>query len=255
MGERPARSSHPRRCRCPDLKTITTMILVASMVLPGSAVAQDLEHRGQAVAWQYGMHIPAGEIRGLVLSENGDPLEHALVDVPHLGIRSMTGPDGAFRLSAVPPGPTQVRFRSMGHGTVSEEFLVPSDVGMHVVSILPLAMIGGRCGDLRWRGDGIYVDVVDVAKGRPPTVPVTVRLERGSDSWEQTSEIRPSEHGGTPLISLRYRIEEAGEYTIEVSAPGYVPWRLEGVDMEVELAVCDVTAANRRHSVQLVPVR
>jgi hypothetical protein len=50
------------------------------------------------VAWQYGMRIPPGEIRGLVLRENGDPLEHALVDLPDLGIRSMTGPDGAFQL-------------------------------------------------------------------------------------------------------------------------------------------------------------
>ena len=108
----------------------------------------------------------------------------------------------------------------------------------------------GRCGDLVFRGDGVFVDVVAASTGALPDVPVTLRLQRGDESWEVTETLRSVE-GGRPLLILWHRVEEPGVFRIEVSAPGYESWVRDEVFLEPELAVCSVTAEGRRYSVRL----
>lgn len=250
-------SANSRRRWAPERRSCAWVIrglITIGVLLPGQSLAQDLEHRGAPIAWQYGVTLSAGEIRGWVFGDHGGPIQGAQVYVEGSRTGTVSGPDGSFVLHGVAPGERRVRFQMIGYRAITEMMIVPSDVGIVVVAVLESQVIGGRCGDLRFRGDGIYVRVLDATTGEPLRKPVTVRLTKHNQSWEQTTDLSQGPPGATMLAALRHRIEEEGEYQIEVEAEGYLPWRKAGVELGIEWAVCDVTAKNRQHTVRLVPI-
>jgi hypothetical protein len=65
------------------MRKILVTSIAACILLhdPALGSAQDLEHRGVPIAWQYGLNVPAGTIRGFVADADGRPLTSAQISI------------------------------------------------------------------------------------------------------------------------------------------------------------------------------
>jgi hypothetical protein len=107
-----------------------------------------------AVAAVLGTRLLAAEITGVVRDESTDePVAGAVVTLEESGRAAVTGADGSYLLSDVPPGPHHLSVRVLGFQSRSLHVLVPASGSLRV--------------DLVLRADPIEVDAV-VVRSRVP---------------------------------------------------------------------------------------
>ncbi|HET6362099.1 MAG TPA: carboxypeptidase-like regulatory domain-containing protein, partial [Gemmatimonadota bacterium] len=107
-----------------------------------------------AVAAVLGSPLLAAEITGVVRDESsGEPVAGAVVTLEESGRAAVTGVDGFYAISDVPPGPHHLTVRVLGFQSRSLHVLVPASGSLRV--------------DLVLRADPIEVDAV-VVRSRVP---------------------------------------------------------------------------------------
>ena len=107
-----------------------------------------------AVAAVLGTELLAAEITGVVRDETtGEPVAGAVVTLEESGRAAVTGIDGSYVLSDVPPGPHHLSVRVLGFQSRSLHVLVPASGSLRV--------------DLVLRADPIEVDAVMVRSRVP----------------------------------------------------------------------------------------
>jgi hypothetical protein len=239
-----------------ELRVISCIALFLSFP-SGMSAQEPLESLGSSVAWRVSPAVPAGTISGLVFSDNGTPVEGAMVLLSgdHHGA-VVTGSDGSFSLVHGDAGPHVLEI--MGHlglWPVQEPVTIPIDHGVFVTAILQVRTMHGLCSEIVYTGTppgDLNVKVVDGTTGLPPAAVVTVRLEHESGVVENSVELTPE---GPPYghVGLGREIGTEGPHVVEVSAPGYRTWRLEDVDLRL-VPGCVPTLLNRDHRAELIPL-
>ena len=232
------------------MRTIAFGILLLAQAI---GAQQQLETRGQSIAWHYDVRGEPGVVVGQLFSRwTGAPVEAAVVSFD-LGaaVGVITDSEGRFRLEGARIGEeNRLYFSLIGHRPDSLIFFQPSDASVQILGLLQGTQIGGVCGDLVDRGDRVMATVRDAQTGLPPEVPVTMTVRSSMGEWTTgPQDIRKRPNEGTRFLSI-YRVFVPGAYEIEVSAPGFATWTVQ-VELETETAVCSPTAKNRSFAVSL----
>lgn len=214
---------------------------VALLILGAAAQTghgQQLEQRGSPFAWQYDLRSQSGAIKGILLFEDGTPLPKALVALrqnDRLQFGTEVDSMGHFAISGVPPGAWELLVILVGAFDSRRvlPLIVPADVGITLRGVFARSGgIGGRCGDMVPRGDGIRVRVVDSLSGQGLTGPVVLRLLQDSLVAERSLNMPARSLDRELYLVLPHRVETPGRFDIEVLVPGYLPWRVRQVELD-----------------------
>jgi len=247
------------RMRQRDVISCVVIIGSASLLSAASTAAAQpsSQYLGNPLAWEVLFEGPEFQISGLVLTKTGTPLGRALVSVDGVGTLGATDSSGRFTVTVPDAGEWIVRISSLGSLPFEQVFVMPS--GSNIQMVVMLEDRASACGVRACGGPGgcedLEVRVFDATTGRPPPVEVTLRVEHASGSREATYRYSGSDPDAGPYLSLGLggRLATAGFHNLEVTAPGYAPWRRERVWLEVTRG-CDPILVGRLHEVRLEPL-
>lgn len=231
---------------------ISFALLFPAPSLVGQIVSQ---HLGQPVAWEVLYEGPEYMISGVVLTLTGDPVETAIVRLEGVSVGAMTDASGRFELRAPSPGEWVIDILGIPAPRVRETLTVPAGSNVRMVVMLttrvPLCglrvCIGTGCEDLKIR-------VLDAETGKPPDAKVTLRLEHESGVRTVSRRLSATDPDLTRFLGLGEPVRTVGFHNIEVTAPGYAPWRIERVWLE-PTKECHPILIGRRHEARLEPKR
>lgn len=233
---------------------------IALQLSPCDLAAQGSpEGWGSGVAWRVSGQLPRGTISGLVLSSGGNPMEGVSVSLSGAAGGALTDSDGYFLLSPPSAGDWDLQIQRIGFRAIEETLTVPWDHGVFVSILLQTDAIHGICDNpiVRPGGstedDDLNIQVLDSVTGAPPETTIEVRVEHETGLRVNRVKLEP---GQNPYgyVGLDQAIETEGLHSIEVSAPGYHPWRVEDVELRL-VPGCRPKLLNRDHEARLVPVR
>ena len=146
-------------------------------------------------------------------ARTGAPITTAQVTITGTSLGAVVDADGRFRLVGVPPGPHEVRARSIGYQLISANFSVAADGSADVnlsmvgsVTNLDAVLVTGAVGDTRRRAIGNAVSTVSVSD------------VMGKSSVGNITEVLQSKVPGLTLLpgsgeagtSTNYRLRGAG---------------------------------------------
>jgi hypothetical protein len=94
---------------------------------------------------------------------------------------------------------------------------------------------------------GIVVTISDSVTGTPTAEIASGAVRDGA----YEDELRPFVYEGHNMLSRAAAYERPGRYTVEITAPGYLPWRADNV--RVDAGECHVATANLSAKLQLAP--
>jgi len=205
---------------------------------------------GEPVAWQVHFEGPAYVVSGLTLDADGAPRGNVLVSIEGTDLGTVTDPEGRFELSVPGAGDWVIVLRALGFTPIQHTMTVPQGANVRILALLHRSG-GGVCAlrICRTNCKDLEIEVLNAETGERIDTDVTVRLEHETGAWSHTQGLDPS----FPVFGLQRDIETQGFHDIEVSAPGYHPWRIEGAWMELTNE-CHPRLVGRRHVVHLVPV-
>lgn len=231
---------------------------LAVAAFPGGAAGQeDRLEFGRPIAWRAVRADTPYVVSGLVQDLEGRPLEGAIVELVGTGRSGLTDAEGRFRFPAPGDGDWPIRVQLFRYRPAVDTLRIRGPRRVQVMAMLevwtietcPLVVCAGRagCGDLS-------ITVVDSVTGAPPDAVVTVKLEGDSIARTHTERLSSADILGGNIIGSGGRIDRPGYYTIEVTAPGYEPWRVERVWIE-GTGACDGRLLGGVHEARLVPLR
>lgn len=240
-----------------QFRTIACCVAVLALVqLPAGLAAQPAsQHLGQSVAWEVFLEGPENLIAGVVLDERGSPLAGFLVRLADTEVGTMTDSQGRFEVLAPDAGDWLIQIEG---GAVRVEQTLTLPRGSHIRAVALLNTRVPLCG-LRVCGgaacEDLALDVVDAKTGSPPSVDITIRLEHESGVKTATRRFNPRHRMETTFVAgFGEPVQTAGFHNIEVTAPGYLAWRVERVWLELTQE-CHPILVGRNHVVRLQPIR
>lgn len=144
-------------------------------------------------------------LAGVVRDEAGTPLQGASVVLPELNRGALTGSDGRFRLTGLPPGRVTVRVEMLGRKTVAREVRLEPGAAASLELVLPPRPLESQeitvTGTPRATSPLEAVQEVDVVSTRQIQQSTTPAL---GDLLQQTvpgvSSIQTGAQGGKPVL-------------------------------------------------------
>lgn len=217
------------RVRTPIVRIGCTAVLGLLHVSP-SASAQDVhpsypEAGVRAVSTSL---LPPRELRGVVIDAmTGDLLPGAPVYLDGLGVGVLSDSLGRFRFSSPQEGKVRLSADYIGRESVSQTLDLPSDRGT-AVQIGLLNSGPAFCQRIVvYKEDRVDVKVRDVLSGEAPQTELRLTVFRdGRESSSSSDTHAAADHA---LLGVE---TGKGPFTVEVSAPGYSVWRIEGIEKE-----------------------
>lgn len=187
----------------------------------------------------------------------GRPLEGALIELVGTGSRGLTDAEGRFRFRAPGEGDWPIRVLYLGYRTAVDTLRIRGPRRVQVMAMLetdalPICanvVCPGRAGC-----DDVWIAVVDSVTGAPPNAVVTVKVEGDSLVRSHSERLLSSDRFGMNIIGSGGRIDRPGYYTIEVTAQGYEPWRIEKQWLELTNP-CRPYLVGGQLEARLVPAR
>ena len=232
----------------------TSIWLGAAALCPRSVSSQESDDKaGQAIAWQVQPAATPRVVSGIVFGASGDRLHGAQVTLTHSNVGALTDEHGRFHLEAPSAGVWELQVQIIGHYAARDTIHVPDDAAVFVTAVLRY-FSAPLCGNIICGGGSgckdLNIVVVDSVTGAPPNALVQLRVEHEDSVWVRQFQMDTSmAHQG---VGLGMPITIAGDYDIEVTAPGYQRWRR--VDVALSLPDgCHPVLRNRRHMIRLVP--
>ena len=211
--------------------SVLSVIGVLVLGSPGSAASQQADSTtGFRVTGS--SSLPAGEIRGVVRDgASGDPMDDVVVTVPGTTLGALSEPDGSFVLREVPAGPLTLRFQRIGHEDLRAGVEMAEGHGLEVeaaMSFQRIPLCGNRvCGTFGCQAVEAFVR--DDTTGSAPPSEVTIRVIGGISA--DSLSLRADPGGGPLRIGAGASLVQTGPsvdqgpYEVEITAPGYLPWR------------------------------
>lgn len=209
---------------------------------------------GGPVAWQviYDQDIPT--ISGVVIGSSGAPMDGVQVVLEGTTTGALSDKNGLFQFPAPSPGEWVLQFQYIGFATIEEPIAFPVRSSVRVAAIMarPTPICSNICPGTLCTDLGIQVQ--DGTTGRPPTVPIKLRVEFKGEVLESTTPPNTRIGATHTWVGLGSPIETVGFHTLEVSAPGFRTWRAEKVWLE-KVPLCHGLLIGRDHTVLLEPER
>jgi hypothetical protein len=78
------------------------------------------------------------QVGGQVLSNTGQTISGALVDITDAGLRTTTNAEGFYSFSSVPSGAHTIRVVAVGFNPQTQPLVVPGQPEDYVVTLIPL---------------------------------------------------------------------------------------------------------------------
>lgn len=175
--------------------------------------------------------VPEGEVRGIVIdADSGEPVEGAQVFAMETQVGALTDSRGRFVLRGLPRGTYVIAARSSGYVEARVSIDMVPQVGwaarfsLHRSDLrnCGLVVCGDDCGS-------VAVHARDAMTGLAPTVPVALRVSRGSDRYWDFATGEP----GDSVIRVAAG-RGSGPFAVEVAAAGYEPWYVDEVIVELD---------------------
>lgn len=223
------------------------------------AYAQDnTRNLGRSIAWQAKHDGTPYMISGKVQTFDGRPVRHASVSLVGVDVGARPDGDGHFEMIAPGPGEWEIRIIATDFHEARETVTIVGYRRIEVVAVLSeyggllcgLRVCVGRhtdsCEDLR-------IEVVDSTTGRPPNATATIRLEHESSVKSNVERLSSTDEPGKNVVGLGQPVRTVGYHSIEVVAPGYRPWRVENVWLELT-EECHPILRGGDHVARLVPM-
>ena len=240
------------RIRC----SVSGALLCLATILTASAASAQIrpDTMGSGIAWRLVPESGISRVSGRVVTVTGDPLPSAMVVIGTDRLKVLTDSAGAFEVRIPTPGDWRIEATLLGYGTALDSLRIPPGFSVFVVAVLPefrIPLCGLRFFGAGYLPDDLNIKVVDAVTGEVPAGEATLRLEHGDSVWERTSTLGalPATPG---IIGLGRRITTYGSHDIEVRVPGYMPWRLEDVELWLIDDGCDPMLTNNTHDARLV---
>lgn len=168
-----------------------------------------------------------GTVRGIVVDTAGQAIGPAQVVARGTALGALVDSTGAFVVTGLPLGRHDFEVRAVGYDRwVGETWLrAPGDTIELRVALVPTPIeLASICTP--HTAPSLVVTVVDSLTSEPPGGTARVVVRDGSfeaelpvGGWDATGRVRA--YRGPP--------EREGTFTVEVEAPGFLPWRRTGV--------------------------
>ena len=187
--------------------------------------------------------VPAGDISGTVVADEvRAPLDHAVIELDH-GAAFLRGDSlGRFRFSDVAPGRHILHTRRIGYsGSVDTVTVLQSrDTAIVIALRKSVTSLSEVCLLILRSGLNLSVFPVRSPSDLPtviPTVPRAASVVVSDRDFVERIAINsiPAQPDGVRRVYAAYG--RPGTYQIEVSAPGFRPWRR--TDVVVASTKCD----------------
>lgn len=174
--------------------------------------------------------IPPGEVDGVVVhGYHGTPIANVAIWAYSLTTKkrwqSQTDSAGRFRIADLPTERILFVFRMIGYVSLHDTIDAHTGVAARI-ALVDNTITLCAC-DVPPDVPAVTVLVRDVRTSRAPRVPVTLRLRDGSFAADTTALAPTADADSVLELSLDPCRE--GNYSIEVSAPGYKTWRTRDV--------------------------
>lgn len=209
---------------------------------------------GSGIAWRLVPESGISRVWGRVVTATGDPLRSAMVAIGTGRRVALTDSVGAFEVRIPGPGDWRIEATLIGYSSALASLRIPPGFSAFVIAVLPefkIPLCEWHFFGTAYRPDDLSIKVVDGVTGEVPAGEATLRLEHGDSVWESTLTLgAPPATSG--IIGLGRRITSFGSHDIEIRVPGYMPWRLEDVELWLIDDGCDPMLTNNVHDARLV---
>lgn len=240
-------------------RSLSAALSCLAAILTATATSGQIraDTMGSGIAWRLVPESGISRVSGRVVTVTGDPLPSAMVAIGTDRLGVLTDSVGAFEVRIPGPGDWRIEATLIGYRTALDSLRIPPGFSAFVIAVLPefkVPLCELRFFGAGYRLDDLNIKVVDAVTGEVPAGEAMLRLEHGDSVWERTFMLgAPPATSG--IIGLGRRITSFGSHDIEVLVPGYMPWRLEDVELWLIDDGCDRMLTNNVHDARLVRSR